>query len=96
MTVGDGTVKTCVRKGGYHIALNGYTDDMRLPCMDEFTIVKVYGYAAFQSEALEFNTEYRPLLWERKEETKPEPKKLTVAEIEKELGYSVEIVSEGE
>lgn len=39
-----------------------------------------------------FNEEYLTLIWERAEE---EPaKKMTVAEIEKELGYKVEIVSE--
>lgn len=56
---------------------------------NEFDIMKVYGFSKYGIEVLGFKIGNRPLLWERKE-----PKKMTVAEIEKALGYEVEIVSE--
>lgn len=56
---------------------------------NHFDIMKVYGFSKYGMEALGFKIGKRPLLWERKE-----PKKMTVAEIEKALGYEVEIVSE--
>lgn len=53
-------------------------------------IVAVYGLT-HPKFLLDNSTEHRELLWERKE-----PKKMTVAEICKALGYDVEIVKEGE
>ena len=55
-----------------------------------FDIVKVYGLSNDPGRALcitDLST--RPLLWER-----PKPKKLTFEQIEKLLGYPIEIVSE--
>lgn len=57
--------------------------------------VEVYGYCDFACNSLRFCTDDRPLLWTWEKE-KPAPKKMTVAEICKELGYDVEIVKEGE
>lgn len=57
-----------------------------------FDIMKVFGYVRGTENYHEAGLLWeknRPLLWERKES-----KKMTVAEIEKELGYSVEIVAE--
>lgn len=56
--------------------------------------VEVYGYCGIAPNALKFSTDDRPLLWTWEAE-KPAPKKMTVAEICKELGYDVEIVKDG-
>lgn len=59
-----------------------------------FDIVEVYGHIkdtdhyCFEND---ISTDYRPLLWSR-----TPIKKMTVSEIEKELGYRIEIVSEEE
>ena len=49
----------------------------------EFKIMKVYGWA-YNYAAYDRSPEDRPLLWERKE-----PKEMTMAELEKILGYPV-------
>lgn len=56
--------------------------------------VEVYGYCGIAPSALKFSTADRPLLWTW-EADKPAPKKMTVAEICKALGYDVEIVKDG-
>lgn len=56
--------------------------------------VEVYGYAETAPNAMNFSVKYRPLLWTW-EADKPAPKKMTVAEICKELGYDVEIIKDG-
>ena len=55
----------------------------------EWNITEVYGYSGFYHKTLELSTFGRELLWKREDSTK----KMTVEEIEKELGYKVEIVS---
>jgi hypothetical protein len=68
---------------------------MREMCKEEAKqcdIMKVFGYVIGMTNygrVGELSGDHRPLLWER-----VEAKKMTVAEIEKELGYSVEIVAE--
>jgi len=55
-------------------------------------IVAVYGYVQGSEHYCDcgvISTDYRPLIWSR-----VDPKKMTVEEIEKELGYRVEIVSD--
>lgn len=54
-------------------------------------ITKVYGYSSYGDYANSANTEFRPLLWERKE-----AKKMTLKEICDALGYEVEIVKESD
>jgi hypothetical protein len=61
-----------------------------------YQVVAVYGYTA-PKFLLDNSTEERELLWEREEEqptedTQPEVKKMTVAEIAEALGHPVEIV----
>jgi hypothetical protein len=58
---------------------------------DVTTVLAVYGYT-MNRFLLDSSPEKRALLWERKAD---EPKKMTVAEICKALGYDVEIVKEG-
>lgn len=81
-----------VRKGGYTF-LDGLTDDLTDDGGDkEFDVMEVYGFAPpFDSLAVKISTECRDLLWKRSE-----PKKMTVAEVCKALGYDVEIVKDGD
>lgn len=74
-----------------YTAVSAYTDT--LECRyNESTINKVYTSKALSLSSY-FDDKNLTLIWERPKE---EPaKKMTVAEIEKELGYKVEIVSEG-
>lgn len=51
-------------------------------------VIKIYGYAKYGSNSRDLYIENRPLIWERPKEVK----KMTVAEICKELGYKIEIV----
>ena len=74
-----------------HGPFNKINDDLTSKAKEEFDIMKVWGFAPFAMYTFNFDTNDRELLWERKEKKK---KKMTVAEIEKELGYEVEIISE--
>lgn len=68
-----------------------YTDELINKLVDDLTIDKVYTSSACTLNDYR-KDKYLTLIWERPKE---EPvKKMTVAEIEKELGYKVEIVSE--
>lgn len=58
---------------------------------DNLDVMEVYGLSAFGSTACRISTFGRELLWKREE--KP-AKKMTVAEIEKALGYKVEVVAD--
>lgn len=49
----------------------------------------VYGRTGWNRKACEHSISYRELIWEQ-----PEVKEMTVAEIEKILGYPVKIVKE--
>lgn len=71
--------------GGYTYMFN---EDLTNYGSDTWDIVEVYGYASNCGWAIKISTEYRTLLWKREE-----VKKMTVEEIEKELGYKIEIVS---
>lgn len=55
----------------------------------KWNVTEVYGYANLWKYSCMVSTEHRPLLWKREDPVK----KMTVEEIEKELGYKVEIVS---
>lgn len=55
-----------------------------------YDVLKIYGYARYGSDSRKLSIQNRPLIWERQEEVK----KMTVAEICKELGYKVEIIAE--
>ena len=52
----------------------------------EFDVMKIYTSKAFILNNL-FNDNYLECIWERKE-----PKKMTLAQISKELGYEVEVI----
>ena len=57
--------------------------------MRHYDIVEVYGYSLYANCARDVSTDDRKLLWKREE-----AKKMTVSEIEKILGYKVEVVAE--
>lgn len=63
--------------------------DAKGPHKGKWTVTEVYGYADLWTYSCMVSTEHRPLLWKREDHAK----KMTVEEIEKELGYKVEIVS---
>lgn len=78
-------------KGGY-MPLYNYNNELMLKKFNKgFDIVKVYSVGSSicwllgDKEQMEFK-----LLWEREEETK----EMTIAEIEKELGYKIKIVGD--
>lgn len=58
----------------------------------DWSVMEVYGYSKYIHDAFKFTTDNRELLWKREEE-KP-AKKMTVSEIEKALGYKVEVIAE--
>ena len=53
-------------------SLNDYSDDLKVKGVKEnlykFDIVLVYGFSILHSKTFDFSTEYRELLWKRKEE----------------------------
>lgn len=70
--------------GTYWFKFSDFDDNMK-STFDKIT--KVWGYPE-HAECMWYNNTYdRPLLWER-----PSAKKMTMAEIEKILGYEIEII----
>jgi hypothetical protein len=69
--------------------LDNWNEDLINNDSDRYTIVKVYISTQYSLNRY-FDDEYLTLIWEREKPIK----KMTVAEIEKELGYKVEIVFE--
>lgn len=91
----DGRRRMClndkVMGNSCYIPLINFNDDLSNNKDNDNDIVKVYNSSAYTLNDY-WKDKYLTLIWERPEE---EPvKKMTVAEIEKELGYKVEIVSE--
>lgn len=77
--------------GDWHSLLSYREDLLYEECLDrkmEYDIMKIFGHSIYATHVFDLTGGYRPLLWERKEK-----KKMTVSEIEKELGYEVEIIS---
>lgn len=66
--------------------ISDLSDDLYNSFLKSSKVTKVYGYAP-NCYAYMLDTYRRPLLWERRE-----PKEMTVADIEKLLGYPVKIV----
>ena len=70
--------------GTYCFEFSDFDDNMKSTF---HKITKVWGYPEYAENMWYNNTDFRPLLWER-----PSAKKMTMAEIEKILGYEIEIV----
>lgn len=54
-----------------------------------YDVMKVYGFSKEGACALSLSTDFRDCLYEREK-----PMKMTIKQIEKELGYKIELVSE--
>lgn len=80
------------RDCGLYVSYEGFNDNLEYTGVvkRDFDIMAVYGHATCIYDVHSVSTDSRKLLWER-----AEPKKMTVAEICKELGYDVEIVKDG-
>lgn len=79
-----------VDKTNCYLDLKSYDRNLNRTDNDSgWVITEVYGYSRWPHETRLLCTKNRPLLWKREEPTK----KMTIEEIEKELGYKVEIVS---
>lgn len=72
----------------YNDCLFNSCNDLLVSNTSNFDIMEVYGRAKPNNETLKLDISDRDLLWKREE-----AKKMTVEEIEKELGYKIEIVS---
>ena len=67
-------------------SIEGYRGD---PTVDEYDIMAVYSNPYYIGNTFSFKPQYRPLLWERKPK-----RKMTLNQIQKELGYEIKIVEE--
>lgn len=74
--------------GCYSILFNDYDKDLK-HWNSDYDVKRIYGYSNHIHNTLQFDIKDRTIIWER-----PEVKKMTVAEICKELGYKVEIIAE--
>ena len=54
-----------------------------------YDVMKVYGFSKEGSTSANISTDFRDLLYKREK-----PKKMTIKQIEKQLGYKIELVSE--
>lgn len=81
--------KLFVSKNGFPYVVGSYIG--LKSCTDKNDdIVEVYGLSRNQYYCLEVSPNYRPLLYQEEK-----LKKMTISEIEKKLGYKIEVVSEG-
>jgi hypothetical protein len=80
--------KIFVRNEGFNW-LSSYKDDLINQELSEFDVTRIYGFSYLPMESFKISKNNRPLLWKRKEY-----KEMTLAEIEKALGYKVKIVEE--
>lgn len=80
------------------LCLSGPKDWFPLDCLDknltykDTSIKRVYGLSAANMHAWKLETIGRECIWERK----TEKREMTIAEIEKKLGYSIKIIKEEE
>lgn len=85
----DGELGWCSEDNEDYGYIHGFTETLVHRRNEDSKIRKIYGRAA-NRDLFDFSPAHRELLWERKDE----PKKMTVAEVCKELGYDIEIVKE--
>lgn len=76
-----------VDETGWYIVLNDNYINTHLSICSEYAIEKIYGLSSVFGDALKFSIKNRRLLWEN-----PKVKKMTKEDIEKALGYPIEIV----
>lgn len=85
----DGELGWCSKGSKDYCYVYRFTETLVHRSSEHIKIRKIYGRASNRF-LFNFSPEHRELLWERKDE----PKKMTVAEVCKELGYDIEIVKE--
>lgn len=85
----DGKLGWCSEGSKDYCYVHRFTETLVHRSNDHLKIRKIYGRTVNRF-LFNFSPEHRELLWERKDE----PKKMTVAEVCKELGYDIEIVKE--
>lgn len=80
---------TIISKDEFHSSLSDYNDDFTYinPNSNVCDIIKVYGLSKYCYSSLQFNTEVRDLLWERKEE--PKITELTLQDVADKMGIPV-------
>lgn len=89
MRAGDFEKILCDDEGDW-IYMSRYSSSFKHPILKRCDIAEVYGLVeeGHYEDAAFLDTDHRPLLWKRSE-----PVKMTVEEINKKLGYEVEIVA---
>lgn len=75
-------------RNAHYTVLNNFTDTLEHLNVDNLTIIRAYQSKADILDDY-FNDEYLTLVWER-----DSAKEMTVAEIEKELGYKIKVIGE--
>ena len=85
----DGKLGWCSEGSEYYCYVHRFTETLVHRIKEDLKIRKIYG-RTMNRFLFDFSPDHRELLWERKDE----PKKMTVAEVCKELGYDIEIVKE--
>ena len=87
-----------VAESNYGLCLSGPKNWFPLDCLDknlsygDSTIERVYGLSTSNMHAWKLETTGRKCIWERK----TKKREMTIAEIEKKLGYSIKVVKEEE
>lgn len=85
----EGTNGLGISGENYYSEISYFNDDLTSNIFNSSTkITKVYSKTYIRN-AYKVSTEDRKLLWEREES-----KEMTIAEIEKELGYKVKVIKE--
>ena len=72
------------------LPISAFNKDLTSKTNDLPDIIEVYGYAEIFGDALNISTNNRKLLYKKEEERK----NITIKEIEKELGYKINIIEE--
>ena len=80
-------IKTFTNEKGECLNITCFNKKLQNNCDHQFDIMKIYGLAKSAQQTLSFDTNGRPLLWEREE-----TKKMTIGQIQDALGYKIEIV----
>lgn len=96
----DGKLMMAIRAGDFEkivcddegswMPISRYSSSLKHPTLKEHDIMEIYGLVEEGHYDLAgcLDTDHRPLLWKRSE-----PVKMTVEEINRKLGYEVEIVA---
>ena len=72
------------------LPIKAFNKDLTSKSTDLPDIIEVYGYTEIYGNALNISTNNRKLLYKKEEERK----NMTIKEIEKELGYKINIIGE--